>query len=219
MDLPAADGCRIFQLPEGTAHSPIQSVPMATKIIIEDYQSEWSQQFSELKAVYQKQLGALIEDIQHVGSTSVPGLAAKPVLDIDIIIKEDRKLNTIISRLEALGYTYGGDLGIEGRYAFGQENSTVPKEAAQIWPRHHLYVCLQNSISLKNHLCFRDHLRTNPASVQAYSSLKKELAARYPDDIDAYVAHKTPFIISVLKNCNFDSAVLSKISTANKAAY
>ena len=148
-------------------------------------------------------------DIQHVGSTSVPGLAAKPVLDIDIIIDSQEKLLPVIEKLAELSYSHIGDLGIEGREVFKNTTGGVD------FP-HNLYVCVQGAASLENHLRFRDYLRLNPEAAMEYGLLKKELAAKFPHDIDAYIDGKTDFITNVLAEVGMDKASIEKIDLANR---
>ena len=125
--------------------------------------------------------------IEHVGSTAVPGLSAKPIIDLDVVIRDSSAFHAAAAALEAIGYQHEGDLGIAGREAFRYDG----KDHLQ---KHHLYVCAQDSAELKRHLAFRDYLRTHPEAVREYSRVKEEGAALYPYDIDGYIEHKTPFI-------------------------
>jgi GrpB-like predicted nucleotidyltransferase (UPF0157 family) len=184
-------------------------------ITIVDYNPKWAIQFEQLKTVYSAHLGKLIDDIQHVGSTSVPGLAAKPVLDIDLIIKEDQHLPEIIQQLELLGYRYCGEMGISGRSAFQQLTPHTPIDGKGTqWPLHHLYVCQQDSIALHNHLIFRDALRNNADLADRYGQLKRAIAARCTD-MDQYVKEKTAFIITVLQGAGMQTAALQSIEMDN----
>lgn len=130
--------------------------------------------------------------IEHVGSTSVEGLSAKPVIDIDVVIKDTTVLPDVISALQTIGYFHEGDLGIPGREAFKYEG----KEHLR---KHHLYVCSQDSEELKRHITFRDYLRSNPDAVEEYSKIKEEAANFYPWDIDKYIEHKSPVIEMIYK--------------------
>lgn len=168
-------------------------------IIVESYNPLWKDQFLELYAVYNRHLGNLVEGIEHVGSTAVPGLAAKPILDIDLIIEEQDKLGTVIKILQQLGYQYRGELGIRDRHAFSQESASVPFAGTKrAWPKHNLYCCLKNSESLANHLLLRDALRNDVTLRRAYEALKIKLAEQVQGDIDAYVAGKSTFIANIL---------------------
>ena len=91
---------------------------MSKRVVVVDYSPEWPLAFEQLKQLYTATLNGLITDIQHVGSTSVPGLAAKPVIDIDVIIESSHQLAPVVDKLAAIGYQHCGNLGIEGREAF-----------------------------------------------------------------------------------------------------
>ena len=186
-------------------------------IIIENYSPQWPVAFEQLKTVYNSRLQPFIEGIEHVGSTAVPGLAAKPILDIDIIIKDKTHFGRIKATLESWGYYYEGERGIPGREAFAKQTGTTPEDGSgKNWPAHHLYVCLQDSYSLRNHLSLRDFLRTNPGIAEQYGQLKKQLAEKYRYDIDSYVENKTAFITAILEKTGFDQAVLNNITMQNK---
>lgn len=115
------------------------------------------------------------------------GLWAKPVIDIDVVIKDSTVLADVIAALNKIGYIHEGDLGIAGREAFAYEG----KEHLQA---HHLYVCTQDSRELRRHTAFRDYLRTQPEAADEYSRIKREGAVLYPHSIDKYIAHKSGFI-------------------------
>ena len=183
------------------------------KIVVEDYNPEWAEEFQILKGIYQDKLGDLAVDIQHVGSTSVPGLAAKPVLDIDIIIDDQEKLQPVIEKLAELGYSHLGNLGIEGREAFKRTGTSVECNFS-----HNLYVCILGAASLENHLRFRDYLLVDPYAVEEYGRLKKELATKFPNDIDSYVDGKTEFITKVLALVGMDRKSIEDIDKANRKA-
>ena len=132
-------------------------------------------------------LGRLALRIEHVGSTSVEGLSAKPIIDIDVVIRDHTVLDKVVSALGAAGYQHEGNLGIAGREAFKYDG----KEHLR---KHHLYVCPEDSPELKRHIAFRDYLRTHPDAVREYSRVKEEGAKLYPYDIGRYIEHKSPFI-------------------------
>jgi GrpB-like predicted nucleotidyltransferase (UPF0157 family) len=188
------------------------------EIIIEGYATEWPVTFEKLRSIYDCHLKGLIKDIQHVGSTSVPGLAAKPVIDIDIIIDAKNFFNEIIFKLSHLGYEYAGDQGIKDREAFKRISSYAPIDNSNHkWPSHNLYVCLDNGIALRNHIALRDFLRSHPEKAMEYAELKKKLVAENPYDIDLYIKNKTPFIIEILAAQGFDQNSLEIIKKENKA--
>lgn len=186
-------------------------------IKIEDYNPQWREEFHRLKAVYLSHMSHLDVDIQHVGSTSVVGLAAKPILDIDIIVNSEQELAEVIEILGDLGYKHVGDLGINGREAFKRISKEVPyHHDDNSWLSHHLYAGIRGSLSLENHLRFRDYLRNNPNAVSEYAHLKKKLAEKYADDIDAYIENKTAFITKILAITGISEADIEDISEQNK---
>ena len=161
---------------------------MVTKhVVVLPYDERWKQDFQAIKNEIQDALGQLALAIEHVGSTSVKGLSAKPIIDIDVIIEDSSLLGSIISSLAAIGYHHEGDLGIAGREAFKYEG----KDHLQ---KHHLYVCPKDSVELKRQIAFRNYLRSHPEAVREYSQIKEEGARIYPNDIEKYIEHKTSFI-------------------------
>ena len=161
---------------------------MKTKhVVVEPYDEGWKQNFSDIKAELLDALGELALRIEHVGSTSVPGLSAKPIIDIDIVIKDYSVFDEVVSALGKIGYRHEGNLGIAGREAFKYDGKEHLK-------RHHLYVCPEDSPELKRHIAFRNYLRSNPKAVSEYSQIKQEGASLYPYDIEKYIAHKSPVI-------------------------
>ncbi len=176
------------------------------KIIVEEYNPKWKEWYEELKSFIWPAVSDFALNIEHVGSTSIKNLSAKPKIDIDIIVNDLDASNDCINALENIGYKHRGNLGIIGREAFLAYN---PKY------QHNLYVCLADSDSLKNHLTLRDHLRANIEDVKIYSKLKYELALKFPYDIDGYIDGKTDFILSILNQYNFNNNALGDIKNAN----
>jgi len=174
-----------------------------------DYDPTWPQTFAALQAPICEVLRNIAIAVEHVGSTSVPGLAAKPVVDIDVILPSRAELPAAIEKLATLGYVHRGDLGISDREAFS--------EPANL-PTHNLYACIQGSAALVNHLTIRDYLRRNPNAAKAYGQLKKRLADEFSTDIDEYGAGKTAFLLDVLAREGFSEADLRAIRDANLGA-
>ena len=160
------------------------------KVSVVPYRAAWRSDFEKIKCELEAALGALALSVEHIGSTSVEGLSAKPCIDIDVVIKERSYLPEVIERLANIGYIHEGNLGIEGREAFDYKDK--PHLA-----KHHLYVCHASSAELRRHIAFRDYLRANPEAVKEYSRVKEEGAELFPFDIDKYIEHKTPFIKKV----------------------
>jgi len=181
------------------------------KIKVVSYDPKWQEEFKKAKKFYEGLLKNLDVQIEHVGSTSIVGLHAKPILDIDIIVKDDKTKLAVIEKLESAGYKHLGTLGVEGREAFSYSDNN-PKIK---WMAHHLYVCMEESTNLKNHLLLKKHLINNKEAVRKYSQLKLELAEKFPNDIDAYIDGKTKLINSFLKKEGMDREDLEKIRKIN----
>ena len=163
---------------------------MPGRVIIVDYHPQWPELFEELRAPVVAALGELVVIVEHVGSTAVPGLAAKPIIDMDVVVPSIADIPEAIRRLAILGYVHRGDLGITGREAF-----TSPAGK----PRHHLYVCTLESEELRRHRSFRDYLLTHPDDARAYGALKRAAARRFAEDRAAYNEAKTRFVEAVLQ--------------------
>ena len=172
---------------------------MKKHVIVEPYNEIWKADFAAIRDELESVLKDLVLRIEHVGSTSVEGLSAKPVIDIDVVIQDRSVLPDVISALQMIGYSHEGDLGIPGREALKYEG----KEHLR---KHHLYVCSQDSEELRRHIAFRDYLRSNPDAVKEYSRIKEEGALLYPWDIDKYIEHKSPFIEMIYKRIGLNRA-------------
>ena len=129
------------------------------KVVVLPYDVAWQSAFEKIKGEIEEVIGDLIIGIEHVGSTSVEGLSAKPCIDIDVIIKDYSVFTAVVEALKGIGYIHEGDLGIKDREAF--EYTDKPHLMM-----HHLYVCPQYSEELNRHITFRDFLRINPEAVK-----------------------------------------------------
>lgn len=175
-------------------------------VVVVPYRTEWPVQFEEIAAT----LHAALENvpdvaIEHVGSTAVPGLAAKPILDIDVIV-DAAQLPAAIRSLESIGYVHRGNLGVEGREAFFS-----PDDA----PSRHVYVCERGALSVRNHLAVRDTLRKRPDLRDTYGAVKLALGADPEMDIDAYLTGKSPVLQHVLAEGDFAIEELDAIFALN----
>ena len=169
---------------------------MKTKrVCVVPYNAQWKEDFETVKGYLLPVIHDVITDIVHIGSTSVEGLSAKPIIDMDVVIQDYSVFDTLVEKLATLGYIHEGDLGIKDREAFDYKgNADLPK--------HHLYVCHEYSAELHRHVVFRDYLRKNPDAVREYSIVKEEGARLFSDSIDGYIAHKSQFIADIYKKCN-----------------
>jgi Uncharacterized conserved protein len=164
------------------------------QIVVLPYDENWSAEFQKIKAELISAVGGYVLRIEHVGSTSVAGLSAKPIIDIDAIIPDYSCFPDVAARLSLLGYEHEGNLGIPDREAF----QYTEKPHLML---HHLYVCPQYSEELKRHLIFRDYLRNHKEDVEAYSRIKEQAALLYPSDIDSYLRYKSPVIEAIYRKC------------------
>lgn len=164
------------------------------KVIVSPYDKAWKSAFEAIKREIESAIGDLILGIEHVGSTSVEGMSAKPCIDIDVIIKDYSVFNTVVGKLESIGYSHEGDLGIKDREAFKYTNKPHLM-------KHHLYVCPQYSEELHRHITFRDFLRDNTEAVKKYSLIKENAAKLFPNDIDKYIEYKSPCIEELYALC------------------
>ena len=164
------------------------------RVIVLPYDVAWKAAFEEIKTEIEDAIADFIVGIEHVGSTSVEGMSAKPCIDIDVIIKDYTVFDAVVSKLASIGYIHEGDLGIKDREAF--KYTDKPHLMS-----HHLYVCPQNSEELRRHITFRDFLRSNADAARKYSSVKETAAELFPDDIDKYIEYKSPCIEELYKQC------------------
>jgi GrpB-like predicted nucleotidyltransferase (UPF0157 family) len=172
------------------------------------YDHSWPTAFTEIQTQLSDTLrGVPVRAIEHVGSTAVPGLAAKPQIDVDIIVRRD-DLHGAIAALMADGYEHRGDLGITDRHAM-----RAPDGA----PRRNVYVVVDGSVAHRNHLAVRHALRADPALRDAYGSLKLRLADEV-EDIGAYVAGKTDLVVGILARAGFTEDELEAVRAANRPA-
>lgn len=163
-------------------------------VIVLPYDFKWKTDFENIKRELVSAIGDLAICIEHVGSTSVEGLSAKPIIDIDVVISDYSVFDCVVSRLKTIGYFHEGNLGIKDREAFKYSD----KPHLQT---HHLYVCPQNSKELLRHIMFRDFLRNNPDAVKKYSEVKEKAAKLFPNDIEKYMEYKSPCIEELYSLC------------------
>ncbi|MBO4705398.1 MAG: GrpB family protein [Spirochaetaceae bacterium] len=143
-------------------------------MVVEKYNPKWVEQFRVLKEFLGKNTTEYIS-IEHVGSTSIPGMNAKPIIDIDIVVEDASQFQRLKEELSKIGYVHEGDRGILGREAFDHEN--VPLNID-----HHLYVCVRDNDELLRHLKFRDKLRSSPELVNEYNKIKEEILVKVGAD-------------------------------------
>ena len=158
------------------------------------YDQAWKRAFADIKKEIEAALEGLILGIEHVGSTSVEGLSAKPCIDLDVVIRDYSVFAEVVDRLASIGYIHEGDLGIPDREAFRYSDKPHLMH-------HHLYVCPASSEELRRHIAFRDYLRSHPDAARNYGAVKEAGAKLYPDDIDGYIRHKSACIARMYEAC------------------
>jgi GrpB-like predicted nucleotidyltransferase (UPF0157 family) len=170
------------------------------------YNPEWNTWFDELRTQIWPHVSDVARDMIHVGSTSITGMSAKPIIDIDIVVQSTEVLPEIIARLGKLGYVHVGDLGITGREAFNLDGTPI-------YP-HHLYVCPSGSDALRNHLLLKKHPSENPESFKRYNDLKIDLAKSVVSR-EEYWKSKTYLILEFLRAEGMNKKVLDEIKGQN----
>jgi GrpB-like predicted nucleotidyltransferase (UPF0157 family) len=161
-------------------------------VVVLPYDVRWPEVFRPERDRLAGIFGQRAAGIEHVGSTAVPGLAAKGIVDILLGLRPLELHPADLDAMVRLGYAYRGELGIPGRHFF---QKGAP-------PTHHVHAVEHGSVEWLKHVHFRDHLRTHPEDLQSYAKLKRDLAARYPDDRDAYTEGKSSFVAAVLRKAS-----------------
>jgi GrpB-like predicted nucleotidyltransferase (UPF0157 family) len=160
---------------------------------LEPHTPRWAQLYARERARLAAALGAHVLDIQHVGSTAIPGILAKPILDLAVAVASFEAATVCIAPLEALGYAYRGENGIPRRHYFVLR---APDGETTLVHVHMLEI---GSAEWENHLLFRDYLRSHPQEAQAYQALKQQLTAQLRHDRAAYTEGKAAFIARILE--------------------
>lgn len=151
------------------------------KVSVEEYSTDWKKRFDEEAILLQKVFGLETQMIHHIGSTSVNGLSAKPIIDIMPVVLDIRKIHSFTSAMKAIGYEPKGENGLPGRRYFqkGGDNRT-----------HHVHIYEAGNPEIERHLAFRDFLRVHPNIAKEYGELKEALAKQFPYDIESYINGK-----------------------------
>lgn len=190
------------------------------RIVLEPYQQEWETQFTKVRDDLQEILKAIpILSIEHVGSTSIPGLVAKPVLDIDIVVTPDILAATRAVMVSA-GYIDLGERGVPDRYSFLQPGyglrglAGVEGKAPEM--RRNTYVVLEGSIALKNHRDLQRVLLEDARLREEYGEVKKRIAAREVQNGDEYCKGKNEVMLKILKSAGWSEAELEEARKANE---
>jgi GrpB-like predicted nucleotidyltransferase (UPF0157 family) len=160
---------------------------------LEPHSEQWRQLFAEEATRIREVVGEYVLAIEHVGSTSINGIAAKPIIDMAVSVEKATDGEMCIAPLENIGYEYRGEHGIAGRFYFVKGEPRT----------HHLHLVTASSDFWHSHLLFRDYLQANRSAAKEYEKLKIDLAEKFPDNRDAYLKGKSEFIENILKVAGF----------------
>lgn len=160
------------------------------RVQLSPYQSEWPETFAREKSAIIQEVGDSTIPIEHIGSTSVPNLPAKPIIDILLGVEDLDEFTRYIPPLSQAGYEYVPKPELRTRRFFKKETNTNDT--------FHLHICEWKGSEWEEKIIFRNYLRANPGSAKAYESLKKQLAETYREERSVYTEKKGPFIQSIL---------------------
>jgi GrpB-like predicted nucleotidyltransferase (UPF0157 family) len=166
-----------------SVHGPITG----GQIMLATHDARWAARFADEASLISPTLDGVLIELHHIGSTAIPGIAAKPVIDMLAVVTSVETLDRASGRLESLGYESKGEFGIPGRRYFRKDSPTGVRT-------HQLHAFAIGSTDIERHLGFRDYLRAHPAEAEAYEALKRELAVRSSGDARAYGDGKAAFI-------------------------
>ncbi len=169
----------------------VWATQVSVQIEVVDHDPAWAEWFEAVRRHVWPAVDGVARRIDHVGSTAVPGLAAKPVIDTDIVVASADDVRPAIARLAAIGYRWRGDMGVVGREAF------APPEGVDL-PRHHLYLVVDGSRPHLDHTLLRDLLREDSGARDRYAELKRRNVVLAAGDIDVYVAAKAELVAELL---------------------
>jgi GrpB-like predicted nucleotidyltransferase (UPF0157 family) len=161
------------------------------KVTVADYDPAWPEIFRRERALLEAALGDGAGIVEHIGSTSVPGLAAKPIIDIMIGLHDFSQADRHVPRIEALGYEY------VPQYEEVMPDRRYFKKKIGATATHHVHMVERGGAFWTRHLLFRDHLRANPDAAAEYAALKKRLAEIDWADKSGYLNGKTDFVLSI----------------------
>lgn len=167
-----------------------EEIQGAGVVEVVEYRAEWPRRFEVLRRAYDDALRAagVPHRIEHVGSTAVPGLAAKPVIDVDVIVAA-ADVPAAVAALATIGFEPRGDLGIPERQAFRTPDHFAPTNT---------YVVSEGSLALRNHLAVRDVLRADAGLREEYAAVKRQAAAA-ATDVDDYLERKSDVLVRILR--------------------
>lgn len=158
------------------------------KVVVTAYNEQWVSRFEEEAMMLRDIFGSELIEIHHIGSTSVEGLKAKPIIDIMPVVRDINEIDHFNPAMASIGYVAKGENGIPMRRYFkkGGDDRT-----------HHVHIYEEGNPEIERHLAFRDYLRTHPEEVKKYGDLKEELSHRYPYVIESYIKGKEQLVLEI----------------------
>lgn len=159
------------------------------KVEVVPHNPDWPRQFQEESERIIIAFGSEIVIIHHFGSTSIPGIPAKPTIDMLVEVRDINRIDGYNEAMVQMGYEPKGEFGIAGRRFFRREVDSRRT--------HHVHIYQVDNPEIARHLNFRDYMRVHPAEAAAYGRLKEQLAQQFPDDMESYVAGKSDFVCEV----------------------
>jgi GrpB-like predicted nucleotidyltransferase (UPF0157 family) len=157
------------------------------RVIVVPHDPSWPSAFAQAAAVVAPAFGPNLLELHHIGSTSIPSIHAKPIIDMLAVVADLEAVDERDAELRAPGYVGRGELGIPGRRYFARNDPAGVRT-------HQIHAFQNGSPHVDRHLAFRDYLRVRPEIAREYSDLKRQLAAAHPEDIEAYMEGKDSFI-------------------------
>jgi GrpB-like predicted nucleotidyltransferase (UPF0157 family) len=160
------------------------------QIRVQSHRSEWAQSFEVEAASLRRLLGSNFSAAHHVGSTAIPAIVAKPIVDVLVEVYSVSRLDELAETMQSHGYEVMGEYGLPGRRYYRKHHHTGVRS-------HHVHAYDVGNSDIDRHLAFRDFLLAHPEIAQEYSALKQQLALAHPNDKVAYVEGKDTFIREV----------------------
>jgi GrpB-like predicted nucleotidyltransferase (UPF0157 family) len=156
------------------------------RVEVVPHSPEWAAEFRAEARRLTAVLGDEVVAVHHIGSTAIPGIKAKPIIDILLEVREVERLDERNTEMAALGYEARGEFGLPGRRFF--------LKGTDYHRTHHIHAYATGNPELERHLAFRDYMISHPEQARAYSRLKEDLAREFPTDIEGYMDGKNAFI-------------------------
>ena len=161
------------------------------KVQLKQYNPKWEELFKYESRLISSAISNLLVDIQHIGSTAIPNIVAKPIIDIAGAIDSLENIDKIIVPLYGIGYTYRGEQGIPGRHLF--------VKGGEGYRTHHFHIMQKDHYEWKKHILFREYMREHPQEAKQYSELKQKLFIKYGNDREKYTDSKSDFIENIIE--------------------